>query len=148
MQIVKQRPTDRQQLLVEDDPAADAAAWAALDARQCSYEQRATASTLAGGQALERLLRLAESRDSGQILRVALFLGAVWNGARHFDLYDLRALDVEISDDMLAVLDALRWAKVSIDDLAPSAEARIEAVLKAWGLIGPGQTGQFICTRD
>lgn len=129
---MQQGATDRQQFLFEDNVRADQAAWAAFAARQSGHDQRAAAATPAGGQALERLLRLAESRDIGQIRRVVLLLGAVWNGARHFDPYELRALDTEISDDILAVLDALHWAKVSINDLAPSAEARIETGGMTW----------------
>ena len=112
------------------------------------YAGRATAATAKGVTALERLLSLAETRQSGQIEHIASFLGAVWNGKRHFDLYDLRALDVEISDDMLAVLDALRWAKLSVGDMVPNGDQRIEAVLTAWGMFGPEQRGQFICVRD
>lgn len=112
------------------------------------HESRASAATGKGAHALERLLSLAETRQSGQIERIASFLGGIWNGKRHFDLYDLRALDVEISDDMLAVLDALRWAKVGIGDLVPNGDRRIEAALTRWGMYGPEQTGQFICVRD
>lgn len=113
-----------------------------------SYASRASAATGKGAQALESLLRLAETRQSGQIERIASFLGGVWNGKRHFDLYDLRALDIEISDDMLVVLDALRWGKLGIGDMARDGDCRIEAILMAWGMYGPGQTGQFICVRD
>jgi hypothetical protein len=60
----------------------------------------------------------------------------------------LRALDVEISDDMLAVLDALRWAKLSVGEMVPNGDSRIEAVLTAWAMFGPAQSGQFICVRD
>jgi hypothetical protein len=56
----------------------------------------------------------------------------------------LRALDVEISDDMLAVLDALRWAKMGIGDMVPNGDSRIDAVLKHWGMYGPEQTEQPI----
>ena len=101
-----------------------------------------------GGAGPGRLLRLAETRQSGQIERIASFLGGIWNGKRHFDLYDLRALDVDISDDMLAVLDAVRWTKLGIDEMVPNGDRRIEVVLTRWGMYGPDQTGQFICVRD
>jgi hypothetical protein len=117
-------------------------------AQMQDYAARATEATTKGVTALGRLLTLAETRQSGQIEHIASFLGAVWNGKRHFDLYELRALDVAISDDMLAVLDALRWAKLSVGDMVPSGDLRIEAVLTAWGMFGPEQTGQFICVRD
>lgn len=64
--------------------------------------------------AFERLLKLAETRDNGQISRVARFIAATYNGEVFaFDPFDLRAVDVAISDDMLVCLDALRWAKAS-----------------------------------
>ena len=112
------------------------------------FEARATEATNKGVPALERLLSLAETRRSGQIERIASFLGAVWNGKRHFDLYDLRALDVEIIDDMLAVLDALRWAKLSVGEMVPNGDRRIEDVLTSWRMFGADQRGQFICVRD
>ena len=112
------------------------------------YDARGSVATAKGAQALGRLLHLAETRQSGQIERIASFLGGICNGKRHFDLYDLRTLDVEISDDLLTVLDALRWAKVSIGDMVPNGDARIEAVLTTWGMFGPEQRGQFICVRD
>lgn len=119
-----------------------------LEDRLADYAARATAATAKGVPALERLLVLAETRDSGQIQRIASFLGAVWNGKRHFDFYDLRALDADISDDMLAVLDALRWGKLAVGDMVPHGDRRIEAVLTSWGMYGPEQTGQFVCVRD
>lgn len=125
----------------------DDLAFQQLAGRQAEWDRRARAATAAGAQALARLLVLAETRDSGQIGRIASFLGACWNGARHFDLYDLRAMDVELSDDMLAVLDALRWGRTSIDDLVPRGGARIQAVLEAWGMYGPDQVGQAVVVR-
>jgi hypothetical protein len=54
---------------------------------------------------------LAEERDSGQIVRVARFLAATYNGqAFPLDVFERRAVDVAIGDDMLQCLDALRWA--------------------------------------
>ena len=37
-------------------------------------------ATAKGGHALQRLLQLAETRDSGQVRRVALFIAATYNG--------------------------------------------------------------------
>ena len=39
-------------------------------------------ATAKGGHAFQRLLQLAETRDSGQVRRVALFIAATYNGAR------------------------------------------------------------------
>jgi hypothetical protein len=131
-------------MCISDQETIDAEEWARLTKRD-EYEARASAATQRGAQALARLLDLAETRRSGQIERVALFLGAAWNGRRHFDLYDLRTLDVSIGDDMLAVLDALRWGRVGIPELVPQGDSRIQKVLDSWGMFGPGQTGQAIC---
>lgn len=77
-----------------------------------SYTERAQQATHAGGQAFARLLKHAESGDSGQQRRAALFVAATYNGRAHpFDLFELRAVDVDISDAMLTCLDALRWAR-------------------------------------
>jgi hypothetical protein len=40
-----------------------------------------------------------------------------------------------ISDDMLACLDALRWAKADLHTLVPGGEERVQAVRAMWGLI-------------
>lgn len=62
-------------------------------------------------QALARLLLLAERSDIGQAARVARFLTATYDGAAfNFELFDLRAVDVHIPDDMPSCLDVLRWA--------------------------------------
>lgn len=130
--------------VTQDDPAEDARLMAAFERKMQLDEERAVAATAAGRDALRRLLGLAETRESGQIETVAKFLGACWNGNRHFDFYDLRALDREISDDMLTVLDSLRWGRVGIGELVTGAEARIEQILRACGMYGPGQTGQAV----
>lgn len=87
-----------------------------------------------------RLLDLAETRDSGQISRVARFIAntSTHNGeAFRFDLFELRAVDVEIGDDMLACLDALRWAKADLYKLVPDGEKRVQAVITAWAFKWP-----------
>ena len=75
-----------------------------------SMRLRSSEATAKGGQAFLRLLTLAEKRNTGQIARVAKFIASTYNGnAFPFDLFELRALDIEISDDMLLCIDALRW---------------------------------------
>jgi hypothetical protein len=106
--------------------------------RQAEWDARARAAQGVAAQAYARLLKLAETGDSGQIRRVAQFLASSYNGqAFPFDLYELRAVDVEISDDMLACLDALRWAKADLHTLVPDGATRVEAVCDAWGLKWP-----------
>lgn len=111
-------------------------------------ETRAAAATSKGADALERLLTLAENRDSGQVARIARFIGGCWNGHRHFDLFELRAVDESISDDMLAVLDALRWARADIGRMVTDGERRIQSMLQLWGMYGPEQSGQLMASHE
>lgn len=109
--------------------------------QQAEWDARARAAQGAAAQAYARLLKLAEQSDTGQARRIAKFLASTYNGeAFPFDLFELRAVDVEISDDMLACLDALRWAKAALHTLVPGGSSRIEAVCHTWGLVGPEPT--------
>ena len=86
-----------------------------------SFKPRSRDATATGAQAFARLLALAEQRNSGQIVCVVQFIAATYNGqAFAFDLFDLRALDIDISDDMLRCLDALRWARADLYMWAPA----------------------------
>src|SRR5438105_4846035 len=88
------------------------------------------------------LLGLAETRDSGQIRRIAQFLASTYNGrAFPYDLFDLRTVDVQIGDDMLACLDALRWAKADPYKLVPDGERRVQAVIDLCGFKWPERHG-------
>ena len=103
------------------------------------YDERARAAQAAAAQALGRLLQIAERTDSGQAGRIAQFIAATYNGHSYgFDLFDLRAVDVEISDDMLSCLDALRWGKSDLYNLIPDGDRRIQAMCKAWGIVARG----------
>ena len=110
---------------------------AALD----EFQARSRMATTSGAQAFARLLSLAEERDSGQIVRVARFLAATYNGqAFPFDVFELRAVDVAISDDMLECLDALRWGRADLHTLVPDGDRRMQAVTARWGLRWPVDT--------
>ena len=103
-----------------------------------AYAARSRDATAQGAQAFARLLQLAEQRNSGQIVRVVQFIAATYNGqAFAFDPFDLRALDVDISDDMLRCLDALRWAHADLYTLVPNGDARVRSVIERWGLRWP-----------
>ena len=103
-----------------------------------SFEPRSRNATAIGAWAFARLLTLAEQSNSGQIARVVQFIAATYNGqAFAFDLFDLRALDIDISDDMLRCLDALRWARADLYTLVPDGDARVRAVIDRWGLQWP-----------
>ena len=99
------------------------------------YQQRAFAAQSKAAQAFGRLLDLAESRDSGQTRHIAQFLAATYDGsAFSFDLFDLRVLDIAISDDMLCCLDALRWGRADLYELVPDGDKRMQAVIAQWRL--------------
>ena len=58
-----------------------------------------------GEPALRRLLELCESRNSGQIHKVARLLAGLYNGcAFPFDLTNLRCLDSSILNDCISVI--------------------------------------------
>ena len=52
----------------------------AIDAEIAACDALSIRATQAGAQAFARLLTLAETRDSGQIPRIARFLAATYNG--------------------------------------------------------------------
>lgn len=106
-----------------------------IHAKLDEYQQRAAVAQSKAAQAYGRLLNLAENRGSGQIHRIVKFLAAIYNGQDYsFDLFELRAVDVEISDDMLCCLDALRWGRSDLHQLVPDGDMRIQAVIEQWGL--------------
>ena len=103
-----------------------------------TVEQRAKLAQAQAAQAYGRLLAIAETRDSGQVRRVAQFLASTYNGqAFPFDLFELRAVDLAISDDMLVCLDALRWGKADLFKLVPDGDKRVRDVIELWGLKWP-----------
>jgi uncharacterized membrane protein len=103
-----------------------------------SYEARSRDATALGAAAYARLLALTEHYDSGQIARVVRFIAATYNAqAFSFDLFDLRTLDVAISDDMLLCLDALRWGVADLYKLVPDGDARVRSLIDRWQLRSP-----------
>lgn len=107
----------------------------AIDAEIAACDALSLQATQAGAQAFARLLKLAETRDSGQIPRIARFLAAAYNGqAFQLDLFELRAVDIAISNDMLCCLDALRWGRADLHTLLPDGDDRVRAVIARWGL--------------
>lgn len=109
-----------------------------IDAELAACDALSLRATQAGAQAFGRLLKFAEERDSGQIPRIARFLAATYNGqAFQLDLFELRAVDIAISNDMLSCLDALRWGRADLHTLIPEGDARVRAVIERWGLRWP-----------
>ena len=106
-----------------------------LNRQAREWDNRAMAAQGKGAQAFERLLSLAETRDTGQTRSIAKFLAATYNGqAFSWNLFELRGLDVELGDDCLLVLDCLRWGKANLYELVPNGHLRIEALIAEWGL--------------
>jgi hypothetical protein len=102
------------------------------------WAERAQKAQAAAAQSFERLLSLAESSETGQARRVARFLASSFDGQTFpYDLFELRTVDVAISDDMLICLDALRWAKADLYKLVPDGYGRILRMCNAWGLKWP-----------
>ncbi len=108
---------------------------AQLNAEQDEWQRRADEVQGKAAQAYARLLDVAERSDTGQASRVAKFVASTFNGRAYpFDLFDLRAVDVSIGDDMLLCLDALRWAKADLYRLVPNGEKRIQSVVQIWNI--------------
>jgi hypothetical protein len=101
-----------------------------LGADVCSH-----AATERGLAALDRLLRRLEEPDHRHGLDVARFVDAVW---RHqpLPLGTLRALDAETGDDMLAVLDAYRHARLDLVEQVEGGPRRVHRAMGAWGHAG------------
>jgi hypothetical protein len=106
-------------------------------AEQQAWDERATKAQAAAAQAYNRLLLRAEQSKSGQAHTVARFLASTYNGHQYpFDLFELRGVDVAISDDMLVCLDALRWGRADLYTLVPDGDSRMQRLCKDWGLNG------------
>jgi hypothetical protein len=105
------------------------------DSFMLACERRSEQSIQRARVAFQELLHLAETRDSGQIRRIAEFIAATYNGDIYcFDLFELRCLDVKISDHILVCLDCLRWGGSDLYRLAPDGDARVRAVIARWDL--------------
>jgi hypothetical protein len=85
-----------------------------------------------GVPALKRLLQIARGH-SGQCRFVACFLLSLYNGNRFkFDLTDLRCVDREIFDDMLAVLVLDSAARREVHTYFENGGAIFESLAQAW----------------
>lgn len=115
-----------------EDPEVKAAAAAYM--RSCK-EQRAAvlADRAAGEAALRRLLPIAQ-RDTGQSGRVARILLGLYNGARFpLNLLNLRSLDHEILNDVLAVLRMDANAYMEVHQYFENGGEVFEQLAKDWG---------------
>lgn len=96
------------------------------------WQERALEAQAKGAQAFSRLLNLAETSHSGQARRIAEFVAGAFDGEFRWNMFDLRALDVEHSDDMLLCLDAIRWGRSDLCNLVPDGEQRVRGVISEW----------------
>lgn len=109
-----------------------------FERQQANWARRAQESTGAAATAFEHLLVVAETGSSGQARTVARILAGLYNGQDFpIDPYELRGLDIALSDAVLACLDGLRWGKQDIHTLVPSGDARTRAVLERHGIEWP-----------
>ena len=90
-------------------------------------------ATERGLLAFERLLRMAEERDGRQTRDIVNFLTAVWNN-KSLPLITLRGLEQSVGDDMLAVLDAFRYARLNLAEHIEGGPLRVERVVNKWRL--------------
>lgn len=102
-------------------------------ARLVVEELSAHQATELGLAALDRLLRLAEERSTRHGRDIVEFIGAVWSN-KPLALFTLRGLDQQAGDDMLAVLDAFRYARLSLVENVEGGPQRVKRVLGRWSL--------------
>lgn len=88
------------------------------------------------GVAALRRLYLVACRDSGQCRYIARFLLGLYNGSRFpFDLTDLRAIDTELFDDCMAVLNMdARITRQEVHTYFEDGGAKFEQLAKRWGV--------------
>ena len=82
----------------------------------------------AGLAALDRLLRLADERSTHHGRDIVEFIAAVWSN-QPLPLFTLRGLDQQVGDDMLAVLDAFRYARLDLAEAVEGGPRRVARLL-------------------
>ena len=100
-------------------------------ARMMEEEISAHRATEAGIAAFDRLLKVVEERDVRHARDVALFLQAIWNN-KPLPLVALRGLEQSIGDDMVAVLDAFRYARLNLAQHVDGGARRVSRALREW----------------
>jgi hypothetical protein len=97
-------------------------------ARMLAEEIRSHETTELGLAAFDRLLRRAEERETPHGRDILAFIAAVWSN-RPLPLNTLRGLDAATGDDMLAVLDAFRYARVDLVETVDGGPRRVARLL-------------------
>ncbi len=92
--------------------------------RMFAEELCAHQATELGLAAFDRLLRLTEESDARRVRDVTAFIAAIWN-QQPLPLIALRGLDQCVGDDMLAVLDAFRYARLNLAEQVEGGPRRV-----------------------
>lgn len=100
-------------------------------ARLMSEEYRSHGATEAGLAAFHRLLCTAADRGSPHGRDVAAFVSALWSN-QPLAMATLRGLDTATGDDMLAVLDAWRFARLNLVEHVEGGPRRVAQVVGQW----------------
>lgn len=98
-------------------------------ARLLAEELRSHEATEAGLAALDRLLRVAEERQSPHVPDIVRFVAALRDN-RPLPLLTLRGLAQSIGDDMLVVLDAFRYARLNLVHEVKGGPRRVARLLE------------------
>lgn len=98
-------------------------------ARLMEEEICSHAATERGLAALDRLLRAAEEGQSRHAADILHFVDALWSRAP-LSLSTLRGLDQETGDDMVAVLDAYRYARLNLVEHVRGGPVRLARLLR------------------
>lgn len=107
-------------------------------ARMLAEEVNAHAATERALDAFDRLLRSVELATGAPTREVTDFLAAVWNN-RPLPLAALRGVDEATGDDMLAVLDGYRHARLSLVEHVAGGPQRVAAAMR--GALSPAASG-------
>ncbi|MCX7070052.1 MAG: hypothetical protein NTW01_03525 [Gammaproteobacteria bacterium] len=105
-----------------------------MRARLASYDVARTAARERAIPALRVIVSaIRRNPGTGQVQRLTAFLGGLYNGPRFpFDMTDLRALDTELAD---ACIDVLNYDRYS------------QAEIHTWGVIDGDELNDFL-VRD
>jgi hypothetical protein len=102
-------------------------------ARLLEEELSSHRATELGLAAFDRLLRVCEDPQSRHRRDVADFIAAIWNH-RPLPLVTLRGLDQAAGDDMMAVLDAFRYARLDLAEHVEGGPARVARIVRRWSM--------------
>jgi hypothetical protein len=97
-------------------------------ARLMAEEIRSHTATERGLAAFDRLLVSAEGRDTPHTREIVEFVTAVRDN-RPLALHTLRGLDPDVGDDMVAVLDAFRYARLNLVEHVEGGPRRVARLL-------------------